>query len=220
MKFTAQPGQRLLGATARTSATGADSKPLARHAAAMIALHWASAAAMLLSAAAALVRAGSENEALRDAMLDVHRQSGLVVLLALALRLGARWRHGLADHAGPQPRMMRLAARAAHASLYAMLAVLPLLGLATSQAHEVTVRLFGLWALPAIVEADPDLAERLSDYHAWSAWVLLGLLAAHVGAALWHHLVRKDGVLQAMLPWAAGVHGRQRNVPDLGHGDT
>jgi cytochrome b561 len=209
MKIPVQPAQRLIGALARPSSDS--TRPSNRHPAATIALHWASAAAMLLCAAAALVRACSENEVLRGAMLDVHRQSGLVVLLALALRLGARWRQGLADHAGPQPRLMRLAAQAAHAGLYLMLAALPLLGLATSQAHEVTVRLFGMWALPALVEADPDLADRLSDYHVWSAWVMLALLAAHVGAALWHHRVRQDGVLTAMLPWAARAR-RQRGT--------
>ena len=178
----------------------APARPTHRHGNATIALHWASSAAVLLSAVAVLARELTENETLRSLLLDVHRQTGLFVLLAWALRLAVRWRVGMANHAGDMPWPLRLAAHGAHLSLYAALLALPLLGIATSQAHEVTVRLFGLWRLPMLVEADPDLAERLSDWHGYVAWALLALVAAHIAAALWHHLMRRDGVLSAMLP--------------------
>jgi cytochrome b561 len=171
-----------------------------RHAAATIALHWASAGLIAVSAAAALARELTENEALRGPLLDIHRQTGLLVMLALALRLAVRWRAGQANHAGRLHPLLQWAAHGAHLALYAMLLALPALGIATSQAHEVTVRLFGLWAVPVFVPADPDLAEQFSDWHIRGAWALLALVGAHVAAALWHHLVRRDGVLSAMLP--------------------
>jgi cytochrome b561 len=62
------------------------------------------------------------------------------------------------------------------------------------------VKLFGLLPLPLLVRPDADLADRLGDLHAATAWVLLALVAVHIGAALWHHAVRRDGVLAAMLP--------------------
>jgi cytochrome b561 len=40
----------------------------------------------------------------------------------------------------------------------------------------------------------------LSDYHTLGAWLLLGMLVMHVGAALFHHFIRRDTVLWAMLP--------------------
>lgn len=171
-----------------------------RHAWATIALHWGSAALVLACAGAALARELTSHDALRGLLLDIHRQAGLLVLLAWVLRLAVRWKAGLADHAGPLHPLLRWAAHAAHGALYAALLALPLLGIATSQAHEVTVRLLGVWALPVFVPADPDLAEQLSDWHVWCSWALLALLTAHVAAALWHHVVRRDGVLMAMLP--------------------
>ena len=60
--------------------------------------------------------------------------------------------------------------------------------------------MFGFIPLPDLVAADSDLADTLSDYHIWAAWVLLSLLVPHVLAALWHHYIRRDGVLTAMLP--------------------
>lgn len=42
----------------------------------------------------------------------------------------------------------------------------------------------------------------LKQVHAWGAWILIGLLLLHVGAALLHHLVLRDDTLRRMLPRA------------------
>jgi hypothetical protein len=60
--------------------------------------------------------------------------------------------------------------------------------------------LFGAVPMPSLVAPDPDVADALVDFHAWGAWALFALVGAHAGAALWHHFVRRDGVLAAMLP--------------------
>jgi cytochrome b561 len=139
--------------------------------------------------------------------MHCHRQAGNFVLLALVLRLAVRLRIGLADHAGDMPVLVRAAAQVAHVGLYALLAALPALGLAASNAHGIVVSLFGLFPLPVLVSADPDLADTLTDFHLWAAWALLLLVSAHVVAALWHHAVRRDGVLAAMCPWVERQSG-------------
>jgi cytochrome b561 len=58
----------------------------------------------------------------------------------------------------------------------------------------------GVIPLPALVEADSDLADNLTDAHVMLAWSMLALIVMHIAAALWHHYVRRDGVLIAMLP--------------------
>jgi cytochrome b561 len=180
--------------------TRAARRPAHRHGNVTIALHWFSAGAMGLALGSVWAREWTDNDVLRTALMGVHRQAGLAVLMALALRLALRWRDGLADHAGRLPLALRLAAQAMHLALYALLFALPVLGLAASQAHAVAVKLFGLVPLPLLVRPDADLADRLGDLHAATAWVLLALVAVHIGAALWHHAVRRDGVLAAMLP--------------------
>lgn len=171
-----------------------------RHSSWTIALHWSTVLALVVSVLAVLWRLAIEDEGLRTLLLNVHRQLGLFVLVALALRLLVRAIIGLADHAGEMHALLRWAARLAHVGLYALLLVLPLLGLAASHAHAVDVTLFGLIRLPSLVADDPDLADALTDYHLWAAWGLLFLVVAHAGAAVWHHRVRRDGVLVAMLP--------------------
>ncbi len=184
-----------------------------RHSAWTIALHWASVIAIVLAAGAALSRELTEAPLLRDLLMTVHRQAGMFVLLALGLRLAARFTFGMKDHAGNLPVLMKLAATMAHLALYAMLLSLPVLGWAVSNAHGVDLKLFGVLPLPSLVQEDSDLADRLTDYHVWASWGLLFLVVAHVAAACWHHLARRDGVLSAMLPLIKQRSPRVYSVP-------
>jgi cytochrome b561 len=171
-----------------------------------IALHWASVLSVVVLAVSGLWREVIDEGPLRIALLEVHKQSGLFVLIALVARVSVRLAVGMADFAGDLPILLRRAAQLAHLALYSVLLLLPLLGLAVSNAHGVRVKVFGVFPLPSLVEEDADLADTLTDYHIWGAWVLLVLVGAHIGAACWHHWVRRDGVLAAMLP----VLGRKR----------
>jgi cytochrome b561 len=40
--------------------------------------------------------------------------------------------------------------------------------------------------------------------HQWLAYILFGLAALHAAGALYHHFVRRDGVLMRILPGGTG----------------
>ncbi len=188
----------------------------ARHSYWSMAAHWSSAAAVLLAAGSALGREWVEDSVIRAQLMTVHQQAGLFVLLALAWRLGVRFSKGLQDHAGPMHPLMRWMAHLAHLALYAQLLLLPLLGLAVCSASAMHVSFFGLFQLPSVIQDDPDLAATLADGHVWAAWVMLALVAAHLAAALWHHLIRRDNVLAAMLPWVQRRPPKAHAATDAG----
>ena len=58
--------------------------------------------------------------------------------------------------------------------------------------------MFGLLRLPPIVNPDRSLHPTLGSWHSIAAWTLAGLVALHVLVAVWHSIVRKDGVMQRM----------------------
>lgn len=180
---------------------------VSRHPTLLIALHWASALAIVAAFVLVLGRELFDEKALRALLLAGHRSVGLMVLGITAVRLAMRHRRSVAL-VPPDARLEHLAARAVHALLYLMLLVLPLLGWALSGARGHTVSLLGMIDLPALVTRNVDLADRLGDAHETLAWTLLGFTALHAGAALWHHFVRRDAVLRAMLP----VRARARRV--------
>lgn len=175
----------------------------AKHHPLLIALHWSMAIAIVAAAAAALLREFVDDRLWRILLLDAHRQIGLFVLVGVAARLGVRLCCGMADHLSGSPRLLRIAAAGAHCAMYGAMVGLPLLGWATTNAHNLQVRLFGLIQLPALAGVDAELADRLSDKHILAGWILLGLVVLHTAAALYHHLVRRDRVVWAMLPGLA-----------------
>ena len=182
----------------RSSASAAPA--IERHPLVTRVLHWATAVILVVSVSAILYRETTEQKTLRQVLMELHRQLGLLVLLLLVARVAIRSVKGLVNHAPGPSAARRRAAAVAHWSMYGVIAGLVLLGWALCNAHAIHLRLFGVIPLPDLVAADSDLADTLSDYHIWAAWVLLSLVVPHVLAALWHHYIRHDGVLTAMLP--------------------
>lgn len=171
-----------------------------RHPTLTVAIHWITAVAIVVAVAVMFVRDAVEDRLWRQILLETHRQLGLLVLLAAAARITLRLRKGLTDHAPDMATLLRWTAKAAHFVMYGVLIALPLLGWAVTSAHGVSLKFLWSVPLPKIVSVDSELADTLTDYHVWLAWALLGLVIAHVSAAVWHHFVRKDAVLRAMLP--------------------
>jgi cytochrome b561 len=60
--------------------------------------------------------------------------------------------------------------------------------------------------LPPIAPHDAGLFAWLRGAHHWLALLLFATFLLHLAAALFHALVRRDGVLESMAPWL----GRRR----------
>jgi cytochrome b561 len=173
---------------------------LKKHHPLTIALHWGTVISVLIAVCAVLTREVVGDKFWRMVLMNTHSQLGLIILIGVVARLYVRQQHGMANHMGGMPWVLRFVAQAVHWVLYAALIALPLLGWASTNAHNVSLSFLGLVHLPALVDADSEMADLLSDYHALGAWALLGVIAMHAGAALFHHFIRRDTVLWAMLP--------------------
>lgn len=135
-----------------------------------------------------------------DTLIDLHMSFGaLIVLLALA-RLIWRVAHPVPLVSGPGPRWQQTIAGFTHALLYLLIVTTPVLGWASASGRGFTVSLFGLIRLPDILPLRSSLTGVLGDVHTVESYVLLGLVGLHVLAALYHHLILRDGTLRRMLP--------------------
>jgi len=171
-----------------------------RRPASLIFLHWATLILIAALVGLVFVREGMDEKATRNLLLNLHRSLGLAVALLAVARILVRF----ASHPLPRTAEMswpaRLAAEGAHLGMYALLFSLPLLGWALSSANGKVVSFFGVVTLPPLVEQDEDLGDALAEYHETAAWLLLALVGVHAAAALFHHFVKRDQVLRAMLP--------------------
>lgn len=168
-----------------------------RHSRFMLAIHWVT---MLLVGAAFVIVftvGESDDPDIHKFWMDWHRTIGLAVLALTVLRFAGRAL--LERHFTPErlPLLLRLAGGVSHAALYIVLAAMPLLGWAQSSAKAHSFKVFGA-RLPRLLAYDPDLAERLADWHETLGWAFLGLIGVHVAGALYHHYVRRDAILTAM----------------------
>ena len=96
------------------------------------------------------------------------------------------------------PLWQALAAKASHRVLYALMLVLPLLGWAMISAAGDPVMLSRSVQLPALVAANAPLFALLRKAHGYLAYVLFLTVLLHLAAALFHGLIRRDGVLRSM----------------------
>lgn len=140
-----------------------------------------------------------------DSINAWHLSIGSTILLVMVLRLAWRLTHRPPPPPADLPPGLRLLSRANHWAFYAVLILLPLLGWVAANAYGATVRLAGLVPLPALVAPDKGFAEQVGLVHGGVALLLLVLVALHVAGALYHALVKRDGVVRRMLPTGPGT---------------
>jgi cytochrome b561 len=117
-------------------------------------------------------------------------------------RLGWRWHARIPSLSADLPALQKLAARVIEYLLYTLLLVQPLFGILHVNARGRRVGFFFLGELaelPAIIGPDKALATQAITAHAFVAYLLLVVIALHAAAALFHHFVRRDDVLNGML---------------------
>ncbi len=163
-------------------------------------LHWLMAALIFVALALGVWASLLPRGETRSEILFVHKSIGVTVLGLVALRLVWRLIAGAPEYVEPLGRLTHAAARAGHLALYALMIAMPVSGYLTSTAGGNEVSWFGLFSLPRLVGKDKFLDEAASWAHLVFAWVIAIVLAAHLGAVVWHAVIRRDSVLTRMWP--------------------
>lgn len=167
-------------------------------------LHWIVAALVLTAIAIGLILPYTQPGPLQDGMFNAHKAFGALILILMIVRIVNRFAVG---SPAPEPglaRWQRAISSAVHGLLYVLLIVQPVIGLWANAAYGAVVPFFGLFDIPPFVENNQALAERLFAIHRWTGITIAVLAAMHIGAALQHFVIERDGVLQRMLPRALG----------------
>jgi cytochrome b561 len=167
-------------------------------------LHWLVAACVLTTAPVAIAMGRVGEGPLQDILFHFHKSIGVLILVLMILRLINRLVVG-APTADPEIEAWQKAVSAVvHTSLYALLLAMPIVGYIANSAYGAPTPFFGLFELPPIVGENEALATQLFTLHRWAGWLLIILVLMHIGAALFHYFIRRDKVLQRMLPRALG----------------
>jgi cytochrome b561 len=162
--------------------------------------HWLMAAlifvALPLGVWASLLPRGET----RSEILFVHKSIGMTVLCLVVLRIVWRLIAGAPAYAEPLGRLTHAAAQSAHIALYALMIAMPVSGYVLSAGSGADIPWFGLFSFPVLLPKDEALRTAGSWAHYIFAWTIAFVLAAHLGAVVWHAAIRRDSVLTRMWP--------------------
>jgi cytochrome b561 len=164
-------------------------------------LHWLVAVAILLMIPAGLmmVRDGLPRP-VQDALFLFHKNVGAALIVVITFRI--LWR--ISHPAPPLPRDMpdwqHKVAGLSHGLLYVFMVVMPISGYVRVRAGGFPIEALDAIGLPTLIPRNKALADTASWLHEIAGWGLMAILALHIGAALYHALVRHDGVWDRMWP--------------------
>jgi cytochrome b561 len=131
--------------------------------------------------------------------VQLHKSTGVLALILVIVRLVNKAISNSPALPAELPKWQTFAAHATHFGLYSAMLLMPISGWLMQSADGRVVSLFGWVTLPQLVEADIKLYGLFRELHGLVAWVFLAMIFMHIGAALFHGLVKQDGVLSSML---------------------
>ena len=165
-----------------------------------ITLHWTTVLVVLILFGTGLLYGAVEGRSWAPPLLQVHRSLGVTIWTLTVFRLfwrvtGARFP---AFPASMTP-LHQLGARLSEYGLYALLLIQPATGLAQTILRGRPFDVFA-WSIPPLVARDLGLVGIFRAAHEIGAWCLFALAGLHAAAALVHHFILRDDVLEAMAP--------------------
>lgn len=163
-------------------------------------LHWLFLALLIVQFTVAWTMPNIGRNTQPGTLINLHFSVGVLILSVAIVRLVWRLTHGEPAAEDGVPPWQVASGRLLHWLLYLLLFVVPILGWANASYRGFPVVMFGL-EMPKLIATRAPGWGWTGDIHSFLAtYVLLGLVGLHVLAALYHYFVRRDGVLQRMLP--------------------
>ena len=178
-----------------------------RYTSVAVALHWALAILILAQIAGGLLMGEvPRSSPLKSDFYQLHKSFGITILALTLFRLGWRFMHKVPALPAAMPDWQKLAARGLHWLFYALMILTPLVGWAmiSASTRGGPTYFFGLFVIPHLPflsgVADPRaLHEAFEESHEILAFAMLFLFVLHLGAAVKHQFMDRDGVVATVL---------------------
>jgi cytochrome b561 len=165
--------------------------------------HWVTAFLVLIMIPVGLVMVQEPAQPWQDRLYVLHKGLGPLVLLVVLTRLGWRAFHPAPPLPASVPPLQQFAAGTVHAALYTALIVMGISGYVFVDAGDFPTEALRALGIPPVIPKNEPLSKAAQSVHITCAFVLIALIAMHVGAAAFHGLVRRDGVVSRMWPPSA-----------------
>lgn len=165
-----------------------------------IGLHWLIGIMILMSLSVGLYMVGLALSPDKLRLYSWHKWAGVTIFILVLVRSLWRLTHAAPPLPDDVPVWQRRVAEATHYALYALMIVIPLTGWLMSSAKGFQTVYFGVIPIPDMLAKNEGMGETLALVHRYLNYSMIGLVIAHIAAALKHHFIDKDDILRRMLP--------------------
>lgn len=170
-------------------------------------LHWLTAALVLAVLPLAWVAISLPPSETKGAMFVLHKSVGITIFAIVAIRI--LWR---AIHPAPAdhhiPKSLELVSRINHWLLYAIFLIMPVSGYLLSALSGRSTPYFWLFTIPGL-DKNEALQKTFAAIHVFGQYAVYLLVLLHIAGTAWHLVIRRDGILERMLPVQDGRGMRQ-----------
>ncbi len=171
-----------------------------RYTSVAIGLHWLIGLMILISLGVGLYMVDLKLSPTKLQLYSWHKWAGVTIFMLVLIRCIWRITHPAPPLPDDMPRWQRIVAESTHYVLYALMIAIPLTGWLMSSAKGFQTVYFGVLPIPDLLDKNKELGETLNIAHTYLNYTMIGILLAHIGAALKHHFIEKDDILRRMLP--------------------
>jgi cytochrome b561 len=178
-----------------------------------IGFHWATVVIVLAMFATAWLHGQSHDDVHKALLLQIHRSLGVTIWVVTVSRLAWRLTNAkLPPFPTTMTKLHRAIVKVSEYGLYALLLIQPATGMTATLLRGRQFALF-IWEIPQLMTKDTALVATFDLAHKLGAWALGALILGHAAAALFHHFVLRDDVLQCMAPVMTTERDKQEFLP-------
>lgn len=164
-------------------------------------LHWSMALLVLpMIAAGLLMVQDGISRPLQNSLFLFHKNVGVLLIILIVVRLIYRWRNAPPPEPEHLPLWQARIASITHGLLYALLLVVPIAGYIRVKAGGFPIETLDALGVPALVMRSDAIAEGAKAVHFYGGRAMVVLVAMHIGAALFHAVIKRDGIFSRMWP--------------------
>lgn len=161
--------------------------------------HWGIGVVFIVILGVGLFMGDLEAGATKMTVYTLHKSFGVTVFVFMFARALWRMQNGFIPLPERTPQIVKWAARANIVLLYICLFLMPLSGILMSLLGGYGINYFGVFTIPPVFSEKTPAAGFFYETHEVTGTIVMIALVLHVAGSLYHHFIRRDGVLRRML---------------------
>jgi cytochrome b561 len=130
---------------------------------------------------------------------QIHEALGIIVLLLMIFRVTWKWTNVTPAPPSSNSQFINTASHVAHSLMYLFIFGVLISGLLITVAGGQGINIFDWFVIPGPNEFFANQATLAGDVHYFVAIGLIAIVVLHTVAALKHHFIDKDNILNKML---------------------